>query len=201
MSLITEAVEKLRVLMAGSGLEDGIVTLKRNPDAPRCQYERGVCIEAHFGGGHGQVTTGSPLQAATRISFMYGASLGSPEERTAALAILNAAGGFLALTRKLHACRPEDYPACLSELCEVLGATRVACIGDTAVLPHELGTQLVHSPEEAEVILVVADGAIAPSTADLIERWRGKKRMIFLGPSFPGLCAMLNLEHWCPYGR
>jgi hypothetical protein len=201
MSLLTDAVDKLRALMEGSGLEDGIVTLKRNPDAPRCQYERGVCIEAYFGGGHGQVMTGSPLQAATRISFMYGASLGSPEERTAALAILNAAGGFLALTRKLHACRTEDYPACLSDLREVLGATRVAVIGDAAVLPHELGSQRAHTPEEAEVILVVADGAIAPSTADLIERWRGKKRMIFLGPSFPGLCAMLNLEHWCPYGR
>jgi hypothetical protein len=201
MSTITEAVEKLRVLLEGSGLEDGIVTLKRNPDALRCQYERGVCIEAYFGGGHGQVMTNSPLQAATRISFMYGASLESPEERTAALAILNAAGGFLALSRKLHACRPEEYMPCLSGLRKALGTSRVACIGNPSVLPHELGAQLVESLDEVEVILVVADGAIAASTSNLIDRFRGKKRMIFLGPSFPGLCALMNLEHWCPYGR
>jgi hypothetical protein len=198
--MIPEAVEKLGMLLGGSGLEEGVVTLKRNPDAPRCQYERGVCIEAHFGGGYGQVTTAYPLQATTRISFMRGAPLQSPEERTAALAILNAAGGFLALARRLHACRTEDYPACLSDLREALGTSRVACIGNAAILPHELGTPLI-SPEEAGVILVVADGAIAPATADRIDFWRGKKRMIFLGPSFPGLCALLNLVHWCPYGR
>jgi hypothetical protein len=201
MSTITEAVEKLRVLLEGSGLEDGIVTLKRNPDALRCQYERGVCIEAYFGGGHGQVMTASPLQAATRISFMYGAPLQTPEERTAALAILNAAGGFLTLTRKLHACRPEEYAPCLDGLRQILGSSRVACIGNASVLPHELEAQRVRTPDEAEVILVVADGAIAASTSELIDQFRGKKRMIFLGPSFSGPCALMNLEHWCPYGR
>jgi hypothetical protein len=201
MSMLTEAVEKLRNMLEGSGLEDGTVTLKRNPDAPRCQYERGVCIEAHFGTGYGQVMTNSPLQATTRIPFMYGSPLKSPEERTAALAILNAATGFLGLSRKLHACRPEDYPACLSELLLAVGTVKVAYIGNAAVLPRGLGTQLVSSPEEAEIILVVADGAIAPSTAELIDQWRGEKRMIFIGPSFPGLCVLLNREHWCPYGR
>jgi hypothetical protein len=200
MSVLTTAVEKLHRLLEGSGLEDGIVTLKRNPDAARCQYERGVCTEAHFGGGHGQVTTNFPLQAATRISFMYGSPLHSPEEKTAALAILNAASGFLALSRKLRACRAEDYDACLGELREVLGTSPVACIGNSSVIAREWGTLLV-SPEEAEVILVVADGAIASSTADLVDQFQGKKRMIFLGPSFPGLCALMNLEHWCPYGR
>jgi hypothetical protein len=201
MTVITEAVEKLHLLMEGSGLEEGVVALKRNPDAARCQYERGVCIEAHFGGGHGQVMTNSPLQAATRISFMYGSPLRSPEERTAALAIINAASGFLTLSRKLHACRPEDYSACLRELREALGTSRVACIGDASVISREWGTQLVSNPADAEVILVVADGAIAASTADLIDEFRGKIRMIFIGPSFPGLCAVMNLEHWCPYGR
>ncbi len=201
MSAITEAVEKLRILLEGSGLEDGVVTLRRNPDAPRCQYERGACIEAHFGGGYGQVMTNYPLQAATRIPFMYGSLLTSPEERTAALAILNTAAGFLGLSRKLHACRPYEYPACLSELKEAIGKFRVVCIGNASVLPNELASQLVDASEKAEVILVVSDGAIAPSTADQIDTWRGHKRMIFLGPSFPGLCALLDLEHWCPYGR
>jgi hypothetical protein len=201
MSVIHEAVKKLRVLLEGSGLEGGVVTLKRNADALRCQYERGVCVEAHFGGGHGQVTTNFPLQAATRISFMYDAPLQSPQERVAALAIINAASGFFVLSRKLHACRPEDYLPCLSELHRMLGTSPVACIGDATVIAREFGDQLTNSPDQAEVILVVADGAIAPSTFDLIDEWRGKKRMIFLGPSFPGLCALMNLEHWCPYGR
>jgi len=25
--------------------------------------------------------------------------------------------------------------------------------------------------------------------------------MIFLGPSSAGISGLLNLEHWCPYGR
>ena len=201
MGVLNEAVEKLRMLTEGSGLEAGIVTLKRNPDAPRCQYERGVCVEAYYGGGHGQVVTNFPLQATTRISFMYGAPLQSPQERTAALAIINAASGFFSLTRKLHACRREDYLPCLYELRQALGSHRVACIGDASVIQQEFGAQMVADPDQAEVILVVADGAISPSTVDLVDRWRGKKRMIFLGPSFPGLCALMNLEHWCPYGR
>jgi hypothetical protein len=201
MGLITEAVEKLRLLMEGSGLEGGVVTLKRNPEAPKCQYERGVCIEAYFGGGHGQVITNSPLQAATRISFMYGASFQTPEERTAVLAILNAASGFLMLSRKLHACRPEDYVPCISELFRSVGMSRVACIGDSPVIAREFRNQLGNGLDQADIILVVADGVIAASTYDVIDRWRGKKRIIFLGPSFPGLCALMNLEHWCPYGR
>ncbi|MDD1672956.1 MAG: hypothetical protein LUP99_00920 [Methanomicrobiales archaeon] len=201
MNLLAEATGKLRLLLEGSGCEDGIVTLRRNPDTPRCQYERGVCIEAHFGGGYGQVMTNFPIQATTRISFMYGSTLQSAEERTAALAILNAAGGFLCLARKLHACRAEEYEPCLMGLHEVTGALRVACIGSSPVISHEFATQLVEDPELADIILVVANGAIAESTTSLIDHYHGKKRMIFLGPSFPGFCSLINSEHWCPYGR
>jgi hypothetical protein len=145
--------------------------------------------------------TGSPLQATVRISFMYGSSLQSPKERTAALAILNAASGFLCLTRKLHACREQDLLPCVSELHKILSGKKVACIGYSAVLSDEFSKQMVIEPEEAEVLLVVADGAISESTALLIDQFRGKKPMIFLGPSFPGLSVLLDLEHWCPYGR
>ena len=199
MNLINEAVDKLHALVEGSGLEEGAVTLSRNPDAPRCQYERGVCIEAHFGGGYGQVMTTYPLQAVTRLSFMYGAPLGNPEEKTAALAMINAAAGFLALTRKLHACREEDYLPCLTGLRNTVGTARIACIGDAPVNNREFSSQMVTDPEQADILLVLADGSISGSTSP--DTYRGKKRIIFIGPSFPGLCALLNLEHWCPFGR
>jgi hypothetical protein len=63
VSLIPEAVERLRSRIEGSGCEDGVVVLKQNPDASRCQYERGVTLEAHFGGGRGQVVTPHPASA------------------------------------------------------------------------------------------------------------------------------------------
>jgi hypothetical protein len=190
MRILTEAVETLRGMLEGSGLEEGIVALKRSPDAPRCQYERGVCITAHFGGGHGQVMTHAPLQASTRISCMYGASLQSAEERSAALAIINAASGFLTVSRKLHACQMEEYAACLSKLREMLGDSRIALIGDAAVLPHELRSHLVPAPEGAEVILVVSDGIIASSTTKLTDRWIGKKKDDIFGPFLLGyVCA------------
>ena len=160
-----------------------------------------MCIEAHFGGGYGQVTTNSPVQATTRISFMYGSALQSAEERTAALAILNVAGGFLCLARKLHACRAEEYESCLKGLLEITGGLRVACIGSSPVISHEFATQLVTDPDLADIVLIVADGAIAESSTSLIDHYQEKKRLIFLGPSFPGFCSLMNTEHWCPYGR
>ena len=201
MSLITEAVERLRTRIEGSGCEDGIVVLKRNPDAPRCQYERGVTLEAHFGGGHGQVVTSHPIQATTRISSMFGSPLASPEERSAALAILNAATGFLCLSRKLRPCPKECYGPCLSELRERIGGSPVHCIGASPVLPQEFSSQVVNDPAAAEVVLVIGDGVIIDSLLLQVEALRGNKTMLFIGPTFAGLGALCNQERWCPYGR
>ena len=116
MTLILEAAKKLEETVHGSGCEDGVATLKRMPDAPRCQFERGAMIEASFGGGTAQVVTDSPVQTSTRVSSLFGSDLPAPELRTAGLAIVNVVAGFLCIGRRFHACDPACHGPCLEEL-------------------------------------------------------------------------------------
>ena len=201
MNLIGKAVSKLESMVQGSGCEDGAIVLKRNSDAPKCQYERGVCIEAHFGGCHGQVVTDYPIQATTRLSSMFSSSLGSPEERSAACAILNAVTGFLCIARKLHACSKESYIPCLSELHNEVAGLRIFCNGISPLIEREFAAHMIKDPQQADVIFIVSDGLITTLSLENVESFRSKKRMIFIGPNFPGICSLLGLEHWCPYGR
>jgi hypothetical protein len=59
----------------------------------------------------------------------------------------------------------------------------------------------VHDPDKAEVLLIVGDGLIQPGMGDLIEKYRGIKRILFLSASTGGVSALLGCEHWCPFGR
>ncbi len=124
MTLLLEAVKRLEGTVHGSGCEDGIATLKRKPDAPRCQFERGAMIEASFGGGTAQVVTDSPVQTSTAVSSLFGHDLPGPELRTAALAIVNVVAGFLCIGRRFHACDPACHGACMEELREEIGGGR-----------------------------------------------------------------------------
>jgi hypothetical protein len=60
---------------------------------------------------------------------------------------------------------------------------------------------VVNDPDEAEVLLIVGDGLIQPGTGELIEKYRGAKRILFLSASTGGVSALLGCEHWCPFGR
>jgi hypothetical protein len=61
--------------------------------------------------------------------------------------------------------------------------------------------RVVTTPGEADVILVVGDGLIDPTIGDLLMRYYGKKRVIFLSPSTAGVSALMGCPHWCPYGK
>jgi len=106
MTLSHEAIKKLEKILEDSGCEDGIVSLSVNYDTDVCQYPRGVCMEAQFGGKSGWFVTNNPIRADTRISFMYGAPLNDPKQRGAAIAIINAVSAFFCLSRKYQACTP-----------------------------------------------------------------------------------------------
>jgi fructose-specific component phosphotransferase system IIB-like protein len=69
------------------------------------------------------------------------------------------------------------------------------------VLERALARQIVDSPEAADLILVTGDGMTSDEGVACIDDHLGKKRMIFLGPSAAGVSCLMNLEHWCPYGR
>jgi len=201
MSFWQDAVERLEKILAGSGCEDGIVTLGVNYDADHCQYPKGVCMEAQFGGRSGQFVTNEPTRAKTRISFMFGAPLTAPKQRAAAGAIINAVSAFLCLTRRLQPCTKECHGPCLEALSHEAAGKRVYLLGPMPLLARLLAEQVVDSPDEADLILVAGDGLTTDAGVACIDTYRDRKRMIFLGPSAAGISGLLNLEHWCPYGR
>lgn len=201
MSFWHDAIERLETVLADSGCEDGIVTLSVNHDTDVCQYPRGVAMEGHFGGRCGQFITDEPVRANTRISFMFGAPLNNQKQRAAAGAIINTVSAFLCLTRKLHPCTPDRHAPCLAELSREVAGKRIYLVGPMPVLERVLGNQIVDSPEAADLFLVAGDGMTTDAGVACIDEYRGHKQMIFLGPSTAGVSNLLNLEHWCPYGR
>jgi hypothetical protein len=42
---------------------------------------------------------------------------------------------------------------------------------------------------------------IAESTGNLIEQYKEKKQVLFIGPSVAGVSRLHLLDHWCPYGK
>ncbi|MDD1707488.1 MAG: hypothetical protein LUO81_04750 [Methanoregulaceae archaeon] len=200
MDIIRESVRRLEEQIHGSGSEDGIVTIDTDPNTVICQYERGACLRAQYGGRSAEFVTSEPIIATTRISFMFGASLEKLPQRAAACAILNVATGFFCLSRALKACEPEKHKDCLSALKREIGHGRIYPVGMTsnATAPFE---NVVINPEEADIIVVVGDGLIDPGTGNLIALYTGKKRILFLSPSTAGVSALTGCSHWCPYGR
>ena len=201
MSFLNDAIRRLEHVLADSGCENGIVDLSVNYNADVCQYPRGVCMEGHFGGRTGQFVTSEPIRARTRISFMFGAPLTDQKQRGAASAIINAVSAFLCLARKLRPCTPDCYAPCLADLSREIGRKRIYPVGPMPVIERAFKDRIVDSPEEADILLVAGEGMTTDAGIACIDGCRGNKRIIFLGPSTAGVSGLLNLEHWCPYGR
>jgi hypothetical protein len=200
MDLVCSAIKRMEARIEGSGSEEGIVRIDTDPERVICQFEKGACLRAVYGGRSSEFVTMDPLTATTRIGFMFGASLEKLNQRAAACAILNVVAGFFCISRVLKSCPPEAHRECLAALrCEI-GNVPVFLFG---MLPaaEEKFDQVVHDPDKAEVLLIVGDGLIQPGMGDLIEKYRGIKRILFLSASTGGVSALLGCEHWCPFGR
>jgi hypothetical protein len=200
MDLIRDAINRLELRIAGSGSEDAIVALVTDPDAIYCQYEKGACIRAAYGGRSAEFITHDPVVAKTRIGFMFGATLGSLPQRAAAAAIINVVTGFFGISRVLRSCDPSRHQDCLAALRAEIGPGRIFPVGIHGNVLARLGPA-AESPEGAEVVLVVGDGMIAKETGDLLASIQGKKRVLFLGPSTAGVCSLEGCRHWCPFGK
>jgi hypothetical protein len=196
MTLLTDAVRKLEETATGTGCEDGEATLRRDPGVPRCQFERGADLLASFGGRTARAVTTAPIQTTTRLSSLFGRELPGPEERTAALGIVNAASGFLCLSRRLHACDPSCHGACMAELREEIGGRRIATPVQVPALSRELQQNLTEDPGRAGVILLTGEALIREEDGGPA----GREGLLLLGPSTSGVAALLALPHWCPYG-
>lgn len=201
MSFLHDAIKKLEKILEDSGCEHGVVALSVNYDADVCQYPKGICMEGCFGGKSGQFITNEPVRANTRISFMFDAPLKDQKQRGAASVIINAVSAFLCLTRRVQPCTPDCYAPCLAELSREVAGKLIYLVGPMPVLERTLRDQIVDSPEAADLFLVAGDGMTSDEGVACIDEYLGKKQMIFLGPSTAGVSGLLNLKHWCPYGR
>ncbi|MGA7798282.1 MAG: hypothetical protein WB986_06625 [Methanoregula sp.] len=201
MDIITDSVNRLEEHLQCSGCEETGVRLDVDPDRTLCQFERGVCMVASFGGRSAEFVTDDPIRATTKISFMFGMPLETPNVRGAACAIINVVTGFFCLSRVLHSCPKASHTPCLCELTEELRGRRVYCTGTIPALERALGSAITTTVKEADIIVVNNEGIIAPGTGDLVETWSGKKRILFLGPSTAGVSRLQQKEHWCPYGQ
>jgi hypothetical protein len=200
MDLIIDTVKKLESMMKNSGCEDSGVIIDVRPDTVNCQFERGACMTASFGGRSADFITYDPIRANTKISFMFGAALDSPQVRGAAVAIVNVAAGFFCLSRVLHSCPKSSHTECGRQLCHELGGKRIFCMGSIPAVEAALRSAIVKDSQDADVILINGEGIIESGTGDIIRNYRDTKRIIYLGPSTAGVARLNQFEHWCPFG-
>jgi hypothetical protein len=196
-----EARDAFRQSVCGTGCDDGTVILQRCPGAPTCQYQRGACIEALYGGKKTQMVSNFPISATTRVSFLFGATFNTPEKRTAAGAIMNVVMHFLCLARTSRSCLPESFGPCRSYLEDELRGVRIFCSGFRHESKEALGLYTVEDPEQADVILVSGNGVFSGEDIDILERYRTTRRIILVGPDTAAIATLLGMEHWCPFGR
>jgi len=201
MDIITDSVNRLEEHLAQCGCDDMGVRLDVDPGRTLCEYERGACMVATFGGRTAEFATDDPIRALTKISFMFGMPLETPNVRSAACAIINVATGFFCLSRVLHSCPIASHAPCMAELERELEGQRVYCAGKMPSIERVLGPAVTGTVEEADMILINHEGLIAPETGTLLETWAGKKRILFVGPSTAGVSRLQDKDHWCPYGK
>jgi hypothetical protein len=200
MDIVVQAVKKLEVLLEHGGCTESGVLLDVDPDAVNCQFEKGACMTATFGGKCGVYTTFDPIRARTKISFMFDAPLDTPPARGAACAIINVAAGFFCLARVLRPCKQLSHPPCMRKLTEEISGKQVSCIGSASGFKAMSAIHFLEEPSQAEIILINGEGIIGTGIGEAIEKYRTSKRIICIGPSVAGIARLYDLEHWCPYG-
>lgn len=200
MDIIEESVKKMEEIIRDTGCDDGAVVLRRCIGSIPCQYERGVCIESCYGGRTGEFVSGEPVEATTKISFMFGASINGPKMKGAACAILNVLASFLCLSRGVRSCPVSSHHPCLTGLGRKTAGKRIYCVGPVPVVESEFARFLTADPASADVILINNDGLLAENVTDIIRTFRGRKEILLIGPSASGIAALERLERFCPYG-
>jgi len=200
MGIIEDTVAELEKTIEGSGCEEGAITLRRNHDAVNCRYEYGVCLEALYGGRSGEFVTTDPVEAVTKVSFLFGASLANATAKSAACAVLNVFSAFLCISRKVRACPSSAHSPCLELLKERIGGRKVFLIGDCAVLERELAAQIADSHASAAVILINNEGILRDDVSAILSTIGCEKEILCIGPSLSGVADLNHLERFCPFG-
>jgi hypothetical protein len=200
MDILIDSVNKLETILEHSGCEEVGVLLDVKPDTVNCQFDRGACMTASFGGRSAEFVTSDPIRAQTKISFMFGAPLDTPSVRSAACAMINVATGFFCLSRVLHACPGSRHADCMKELSAVIQGKKILCVGSITAIENAFPSYIVTNDKDADLVLVNAEGIIDPGLGDLIAECKDTKRIICIGSSTAGVARLQQIEHWCPYG-
>jgi hypothetical protein len=199
MHIINKAVSLMESQLEDCGISDNPVVLSQEEEVTRCQYERGALIRVTFGGRSAGIASDFPVRTTTKPSFMFGAPLNKPELKAAATGILNVLTGFLCRSRVLHACTPDHHGACGAELAALLKGKKLWCCGEMPLIREQLAQHLVEKPDDADFILVSADGMV-DRDGGIIPEQPGEQ-VLFIGPSAAGVATLTHGCHFCPYGR
>jgi hypothetical protein len=200
MDIVIESVKKIKALLENSGCEENSVMLDVDPDIVYCQYDKGACMVATFGGRNAEFVTQDPIRAQTKISFMFDATLTTPSTRAAACSIVNVAAGFFCVSRILHSCPESSHTSCLKHLVHEIPGKRIFCIGGMPAIETAFRKDIVHNPDDAEVIFINSEGITALDTGDIIQNYKDTKKILCLGPSTAGIARLNHVELWCPFG-
>lgn len=201
MNIITKATEEFEKQILGSGCEDNPVLFKRDPDATICQYESGVNLAVKFGGSTSHIVTPTPVEALTKIPFMFGTALNSPEKRSAACGILNVVLGFLCRTRTTNACDFSCREECKQKLESRLHGKKIFCVGNGPGFQQIDNVIVADTPEEADCIIITCDGLVTDDGIALAEQYQDTKEFLCTGPSIAGIAVMQQLPFFCPFGK
>jgi len=200
MDLIIDTVKKLESMMKDSGCEESGIFIDVRPYTVNCQFERGVCMTASFGGRSADFITYDPIRANTKISFMFGTPLDTSQVRGAAVVIVNVATGFFCLSRVLHSCPESAHADCCRQLLSELKEKKIYCMGSMPAIEAAFKSAIVKNPQDADVILMNGEGIIEKGTGDIIRTFKDTKRIMCLGPSAAGVARLNQFEIWCPFG-
>jgi hypothetical protein len=194
--ILHDAVQKLRALTSGMGTEDGDLTYAYRPEKHICQFCHGSCLEVQFGGRVAEISSTSPFSAKMRLENLYDAPLKSPKTKAAAAGALTAVTGFLMLTRKLCPCPTVNFEDCREELVQYLEGKTVYLIGGDIPKVKQALFQ-----EEADIVVVTGDALLDDNQlAEIDEAVSLNKEILYIGPSWAGISALLGKKFWCPYG-
>lgn len=189
-SSIDSAVLHFLELVRDSDCEDGIVRLSVNPDIVLCQFEKGACMEAEYGGRVAHFVTNDPVRATTKIGFLKDAVLDTPAKKSAACALMNVVSAFFCTSRKVCACPKKCHGPCRETLVREFKGKTVFFTGDRKI------PGLIPAPaESADVLFINGEGLVN----ETIQPHPGQK-IIFIGPSVSGTATFNCSERWCPHG-
>lgn len=199
MDIILSAVKKLQEISHHSGCEDGTIVLSVNPDRTVCQFEKGACMEAFFGGRIAEFVTFEPTRATTRLGFLFDATLEKTVHRAAACVIINVMAGFFCISRVRRSCPRDCHAACRAELIQKIGNDRIGGIGIPGPVLESFPSYS-SAAGDGGVVLVSGEGLISPEGSALLDG-PSADRVLLVGPSTAGVAALEKIRHWCPYGR